>query len=628
MAPSAAMRSTAPLWATLDDRELLARFTWESGTPVELVSAAKGGDPLRFGTVWRAQHRARRTAVGNVKTLLSGWSLNAVLAATNSESADVSPAVATALTAVLKTAANRKPRRASMKPQASWLTQTQPLIKALSQTTAGQKRQPLETLVALELLWTLGDRIAPRYWWPLWRRTLTDVLQLLQPGAISDSDHAAQLILHGELPLLAGLVFRPLSLGSEWLKKGQRYCVKELAARTDTDGTPHAELLPRLPAWLAPLIRLTLWTQQAGQSLWSADQRSLVSDLLEKSVALCRPDGTFAMTNGAGFDAVPMLRHGADLFDWSTTNPSRLCLKSLAEHAAGMKPRSSGAAAISIMPSNQSDWARLAVIRSDWTATATTITIAHHAPLPQLDVTISGQPVLHGPWGIDLRVGSSAIELAEEWACVCWESQPEADYAELQMTGPGKLRVERLILLSREDHFLMLADSVSGAPAGPLAIQTRLPLVPGITGSFDAGLRAGRFESDKAKVRVFPLALPHDTVQSTPHRCTIDQGELVLEQQGLGQGLFAPIIIDFHPNRRRKDSFWRKLTVTEDSRPVANDVAAAYRWKLGTEQWLVYRSLKKPKLPRAALGYHTGNGFAIGRFDKNGDVDPILMVEE
>ncbi|OYW13161.1 MAG: hypothetical protein B7Z55_17305, partial [Planctomycetales bacterium 12-60-4] len=336
-------------------------------------------------------------------------------------------------------------------------------MKALAATEQPSQVDYVGVLAALELLWTVGDRLPQRFWWPLWRQTLSNVAQLLSAATSTNGTPDEQLVLHGEIPLLAGLVFRHQAGSKELIRQGQRVFTRELSARTDTDGTPHSELLPRLPYWLAPLIRVTGWCHQAGQSLWDHDQQELLSDVAERAVALCRPDGKLALTNGHAADALPVLRQAAELFDWPASNPSRACLKSLADHAAGSKPRSSGAAAISVMPSNQSDWARFALLRTDWTAGAASVAIAHHEPLPQLDVTIAGEPLLQGVWDLDVRLGDAGIELADEWSCVCWESQPEADYAELQMTGPGRLRIERLILLSREDGFLMLADSVSGA---------------------------------------------------------------------------------------------------------------------------------------------------------------------
>lgn len=593
----------------------LSRAGWESSSSADLVAPARAGDLAAFYRAWKTDLRQRRLLFGTTRELMTAWS---------PRHADnpVTQAMHHLAAAPLK-----QGKRPFIQPKVNWVTRLQPLIAELIQPDRPPAQDPVEVLAALEILWTAGDKLALAEWWPLWKRTLRDAVNLLADRSQTGTHPDERLIREGELPLLAGLVFRPLAGSSDWIRQGQKFLARQLTARTDTDGTVHSELLPRLPYWLAPLVRATHWSRQAGQSLWDVDERELLNDVIERSVALCRPDGKLALTNGHAVDALPLLRRAADDFGWSASNPSRACLTSLAEHAAGLKPRKSGAAAITLMPSNQSDWARFALLRTDWTAGSASIAIAHHQPLPQIDITVQGRPILHGEWGLELQLGSTGIELAEEWSCVCWESQPEADYVELQMEGPGKLRVERLILLSREDHFLMLADSVSGAPPGPLALRSRLPLAHKMDVLPEPGRRSYWLNQSPARVRMLPLAFPADTVQSSPHRCTIEPGSVVLEHLANGQGLFAPVIFDFHPLHRRREVDWRKLTVTEEGRVVTSDVAAAFRWKIGREQWLLYRSLKTPTMPRAALGYHTGNGFVLGRFDTNGDVDPMLMVE-
>ena len=41
------------------------------------------------------------------------------------------------------------------------------------------------------------------------------------------------------------------------------------------------------------------------------------------------------------------------------------------------------------MPSNQSDWARFALLRSDWSVQADSVAVAHHRQFPQLDMTVA-----------------------------------------------------------------------------------------------------------------------------------------------------------------------------------------------------------------------------------------------
>jgi hypothetical protein len=604
---------------TVAEGEFLQQLVWERSAPKPLVAAAARGDVARFAKAWRDWLRGTladtRTVTG---PLLSGWSLEA----------DLDPAVAAAIAAFDAPHKRSGKRRPVMTATSAWTKHAITLVDALLAASGAALATPVGLLAALELLSISGNRLPADGWWRLWRGTLSAVQAGEAAVDVAAASPDVALIAQGELPLLAGLVFAPVAGMAARTKAGRKALQRALIAETDTDGTPQSALLSRLPLWLAPLLRSSIWARRFDAPLWTGEQPRRLNDLVERSVALSRADGRLALTNGLPAEPLPMLLAAADLLDWPATHPGRSCLRSMVQYQAA--PRSLTKLrkpAVQVMPSNQSDWARLVLLRSDWTAAAASVAVAHHQPLPELDVTIHGQPVLHGPWGLELQLGDAAVELADEWACVCWESDPDADYAELQMTGPGRLRVERQVLLSRKDQFLLLADVISGAPAGRLVYRSRLPFAPQVRGDQEPGRREFRVTASRSKVRVFPLALPEDVTFSTPHRCQIDAHGLTLEQIADGRGLMAPLVFDWHPQRRNAEALWRRLTVTENGQVLPGDAAAAFRWKVGREQWLCYRGLKPAAVPRAVLGCHTANETLIGRFDKQGEVDPILMIE-
>jgi hypothetical protein len=604
---------------SLTEAEFLQQIAWERSAPKPLVAAAGRGDVARFATAWRGWLRG---ALADTRTpsgpLLAGWSVEAGL----------DPAVIAAIAAFDPPRKRSGKRRPVMTATSAWTKHATTLVDALLAASGAALTTPVGQLAALELLSIGGTQLPAEVWWRLWRGTLSAVQDGNDAVDSSTLSPDVALIVTGELPLFAGLVFAPVAGMTARARGGRRALGRALLAETDTDGTPQSALLSRLPLWLAPLLRSSIWARRFDAPLWTGEQPRRLNDLVERSVALSRADGRLALTNGLPAEPLPMLLAAAELLDWPATHPGRSCLRSMLQYRAA--PRSLTKLrkpAVQVMPSNQSDWARLVLLRSDWTAAAASVAVAHHQPLPELDVTIHGQPVLHGSWGLELQLGDAAVELADEWSCVCWESDPDADYAELQMTGPGRLRVERQVLLSRKDQFLLLADVISGAPAGRLTYRSRLPFAPAVQGDSVPGRREFRLTAARAKVRVFPLALPEDVTLSTPHRCQIDGHGLTLEQIAEGRGLMAPLVFDWHPQRRNAEALWRRLTVTENGKVLPGDAAAAFRWKVGRDQWLCYRGLKPAAVPRAVLGCHTPNETLIGRFDTKGEVDPILMIE-
>jgi hypothetical protein len=69
------------------------------------------------------------------------------------------------------------------------------------------------------------------------------------------------------------------------------------------------------------------------------------------------------------------------------------------------------------------------------------------------------------------------------------------------------------------------------------------------------------------------------------------------------------------------------LTVAQDSKVCAQDVAFAVRVSWGRDDTLIiYRSLG-PSAPRSFLGYQTKARFLLGQFTNEGNVEPLLSVD-
>lgn len=613
-------RASSPLQSS---RRVVSQTSWNAQATAALKQAAQAENAAAFVQEWFKLLRADDSNATKLSPGLCLWSFPG--------DADTDP---------IETLT----RKVFSAPKGTRSRGTRPAIKsrhplsehvAVLASTLAQRQAPwsaMEALVAADLLNTFGGSLASASTWQLWQRLAGDVPRLATADMAESPD---QLLMRtGEVPWLAGILLEPLSAAKKLREMGRKALSRELTARTDSDGTPHAELLSRMALWLAPLIRATLWSEQFGHALWSDHDRQRLTALLERAIPLCRPDGKLALSNGRAIPAVPLFEAAAKSISLSV--PAEKLLRSLKSRpTVTLNKRSAGV--VESMPSNQSDWARLAVLRSDWSSHADCLAISHHQPAPLVDVAAIGTPMLHGEWGWELQIGDARIEPADEWACSCWYSDPDADYLELQMSGPGLLRVERQILLSRKDHFLLLADCVRGAKsvldesAGPaeqqrIHLRTRLPLASGVTADTVPATREIRLKCGNRPVRVFPLSLADDRVQSTPHRCEIDGSNLVLQQIGQGNGLYAPLLFDWHPRRSRQPALWRTLTVAESGKALSRDLAAGHRLQIGKDQMLIYRSLSPIKVPRTVLGLHTWQESVIARFDSDGDVEAIVKV--
>ena len=122
----------------------------------------------------------------------------------------------------------------------------------------------------------------------------------------------------------------------------------------------------------------------------------------------------------------------------------------------------------------------------------------------------SGRDLLwSGIWTCEVRRnGELLVPHADaEWDEVCWTSTEDADYLELEIALPQGIRVQRQIVLAREDRFLFLADAVLGTETAALEYRGTLPL--GTDVSFDPSTetREGYLVGGKPRGLAFPLAL-------------------------------------------------------------------------------------------------------------------------
>ena len=299
-----------------------------------------------------------------------------------------------------------------------------------------------------------------------------------------------------------------------------------------------------------------------------------------------------------------------------------------AQHAARRSTsRKKAVASKSVRPVFQSDASQLACLRSDWSPDANSLFVSHHGRLPVLELATRGSLLIGGQWDIEVQVSNAAIDISGPWTCSCWYSDDEGDYLELQARPSANIRIERQLLLARNDAWLLLADVVIGCGDERIEYRARLPLAPKITVDHDRQTRASRLNGTNVSARFFPIGLPCERVNSCAGQLSDSGRHLELRALGFG-GLYAPVVLDWNPTRRRQSAIWRALTVAQDGVALPVQRAAGFRLQIGKEQWLIYRSLSRILEPRTVLGQHTMYETLIGRFLATGAVEPMVLVEQ
>ena len=309
------------------------------------------------------------------------------------------------------------------------------------------------------------------------------------------------------------------------------------------------------------------------------------------------------------------------------------------------------------------------MLQTDWSRSSNRLTVDYSGPAVRIELQSSGRLLLQGVWEFEIQANGSSLPQPTSWSEVCWASDSDCDYLELEADLTGEVRIQRQMLLSRKDQFLFLADAVLGKSPATLEYRSRLPLVVTAAASPADDTRELLLVAKRPRAVMLPLELPEwradprggalvtdasgsDVVgnggqiaspSASPTTNGVANGmisqdespartpsTICLKQEIRGSCLFAPLWIDLSPKRARRYSqnplTWRQLTVAEQRQIVARDVAVAYRVQRGKRQWVVYRSLA-PAANRTFLGVNLSSEFFVGRFQSDGETESILEIE-
>ncbi len=505
----------------------------------------------------------------------------------------------------------------------------------------------LELLGLADWLWS-GLRVTADVAWPVWRLVLTRSLELaayLAKPLMCELTPDRRLLVTGELPWLLGQMFGDIEGVTEFKQLGQQSLRNELIEQTDGDGTPAASLLPILPRWLASLTRSIEVGAIVGVPVLEGEARFRFEDVVTKSITLLDRDGN--MLGAANHSTqvtetgplVPMLLRGAELAGLDKLSLAAESLRFRRHVASGgskdkfhsetfsESPEERLIVTDTDLPATQSDWASWACLRNWWHATANTALVRHDGPSVNLQLSLLGVPMIDGEWGLSVRLDGERLTWTDGWTCSCWSSDTDMDYVELQLNIPDGPMLCRQVMLSRKDHFLVLADSVAKVGRRRIDLESTLPLRRGVRAKGDNATREIRLTASDVKVRCYPLALPDDRLHSTVGEFDSTPGELRLSQASSSESLYAPIVLDWLPERASLDAEWRTLTVTEEGRKLAPWEAAGHRLRVGKLHLVVYRSLHTNDEFRSVLGLNTDKESVIAQFNAQGYVLPIVSVD-
>jgi hypothetical protein len=474
----------------------------------------------------------------------------------------------------------------------------------------------LECLAWSGALPSLAEHLGEQAWWQLCNRLIA-----IAAAESRHDDPLAGQLLHGELPAVLAYVLPELAACQSLVDVSRRTLEQSSTSVLEGEAVVHGRRLGALRPLLACWTRWRVISRELDAPIWTDGAPRRFARLVEHALRLARPDGTqvFSAPQAPPWDR-RLLKTALRLAAHPKTERVARLIAS-GGNAAPQEGRRVPSTSFNV------EAAGIAVLRSDWHKRSPQLAVNYSGPRLVTELSLGKRCLWSGPTEIDLRVDGYPLVPRQAWEAVCWESDRDVDYLELELELSEDVRIQRHLALARQAGFLLVADAVLGACPRKIEYRARLPLGDHAVFHPADETREGLIAREKrALARVLPLALPEWRAGTACGSLEWADGALRLTQSAFGRSLFAPLFIDLRPQRLAKQLTWRQLTVGQDRQVVPRDAAVGYRVQLGREQWLIYRSLDKPEV-RTVIGKNLNNEFLIGRFKANGKVKALLEIE-
>lgn len=488
--------------------------------------------------------------------------------------------------------------------------------------------QPHEALAAVAFcraMPRLARALPPKLWFALLER----LLAMTERGrALRVMDYPlAHQLLAGEAAWTLGCLLPEVAPCRSLLLPARGALSRGLVELLDGEGMPHGRYLDLLRPLAACWTRSAALAAAAGRECFTAAARTQFQWLVRQLLVLSRPDGSRVLGNGLADEGsrgllAAALELGGDACD------RRIARRFLNKWRPARTVRRRGRSAMARLPrpASCSEWAAVAVLTPAWSPAAPRLTAAWPEQTVRLELNWGRDVLWSGPWTAQVHFNGQAAPATGEWTQSCWVSDRDVDYLELRIELASDLCIERHLLLARKDGLLLLADAVQSHRAGAIAYRSCLPLWPGVSFWPARQTHEGYLRAAEHRALVLPLALPEWRHEPSRGWLLGAAGGLQLGLAAEGRSLFAPLWFDLDPRRNSRRRTWRRLTVGQQRRVVADDVAVGYRVQVGDEQWLVYRALAG-RGSRTVLGHHLHTEFLVARFHATGQVERLLEIE-
>lgn len=456
-----------------------------------------------------------------------------------------------------------------------------------------------------------------------WRKVLENLQAAVDDGAAlsPEQDTLAWQLLRGELPWTLAYWFPELESCRRGAALAGATLSKGLEDLLDGEGLIASQYVPLLRPLLALWTRCGLLSQAANQDCYTREARIQYAWLVQRAILLSRPDGGQLLSPGVEG------RWRPGLFTAALAVADDPDDEHLAHEVLPLPAKKRGAAPRGPAPQYafHSEWAEAGLLRTAATREAPRLFATYGQRQLRAELTNRSQVVFSGVWDPQIDVNGQRLAPEGDWEEVCWVSDADVDYLEVEMSLSSGWRVQRQMLLARKDDFLFVADAVLGASPGQVQYRCVAPLAPGVSFAPEGETRDGMIQGRKKLAVVLPLALPEWRSDRRSGALEANAEGLALTLQCEGAALYAPWFFDLSRPRMKKERTWRRLTVAERLVIQPSEVAVGFRVQVDRQQWMFYRSLTKAA-NRTVLGQNLNSEFVAARFLPTGYLEELISV--
>ncbi|MFN7732417.1 MAG: hypothetical protein ACK5OB_10970 [Pirellula sp.] len=497
----------------------------------------------------------------------------------------------------------------------------------------------------LHALPEVGRDIPPALWIEVLQSTLTQVDRAWAQG--HEDGLFPWVIWACEVPLALANQLSQLG-GKDRIVSETLNRIALLLEQTAEDPSPLLAFQAQdLRAFLACMVRSRWAANQVGARKWYPPQRKALAKLLSLALHLSDGEGhaMLALRDATSHDA----DFWSSAFEFCPGEKKALLAATVGlpddvGKQFGFKPsklrKDKTNDAVLPKPSVYWEKSNIACMRRTWRDRGSRAVVDFSSDVIWLDIADQhGRRLFSGDWDLQLHRNGGPVEIDVAWSEVCWFTDDDVDYLELECDLENTCTIQRQIMLMREEGIVMMADAVIAHPKTAKDSQWSLksswqldasvalaPQQKSTEAFLERTVDDGASKGPIPAALLLPVALPEWRRAASNGALTGSGNRIALEANSDQCRVYNPLIVALRGVQNSSQYTWRHLSVAQDLHLVPKETAQAYRVQIGKEQWVFYRSLTACTR-RTVMGLHLNTEFYAARFQaRDGSYEPLIEV--